>query len=141
MEKLLVLTHVDESGAALTKASLESVAAGVEFAGALGATLTIGIVGARSEAAASCSWQATAARVLAVAGEAFAQPRYASDAAACEALCRAAEATLVFAPAARALSACCPAWRTGWQALWIPTSRRSQKARRWRLRAGSIASG
>ena len=37
MEKLLVLTHVDESGAALRKASLESVAAGVELAGALGA--------------------------------------------------------------------------------------------------------
>jgi electron transfer flavoprotein alpha subunit len=36
--------------------------------------------------------------VLAVNGEAFAQPRYASDVAACEALCRAAEATLVLAP-------------------------------------------
>ena len=36
MEKLFVLTHVDESGAALTKASLETVAAGMEIAGALG---------------------------------------------------------------------------------------------------------
>jgi electron transfer flavoprotein alpha subunit len=36
--------------------------------------------------------------VLAVSGEAFAQARYASDAAACAALCRAAEATLVLAP-------------------------------------------
>jgi len=97
MEKLLILTHVDESGAALTKASLESVAAGVEFAAALGAELTIGIVGAACEAA-SNSLAGTAARVLVVAGEAFAQPRYASDAAACEALCRAAGATLVFAP-------------------------------------------
>ncbi|MGA3125910.1 MAG: hypothetical protein ABSD13_04280 [Candidatus Korobacteraceae bacterium] len=97
MEKLLVLTHVDESGTALTRASLEAVAAGVEFAGALGAPLTIGIVGAQSEGAAG-SLAGTGARVLSVAGEAFAQPRYASDAAACEALCRAAEATLVFAP-------------------------------------------
>jgi electron transfer flavoprotein alpha subunit len=102
MEKLLVLTHVDESGTALTRASLEAVAAGVEFAGALGASLTIGIVGAQgveaqSEGAAS-SLAGTGARVLSVAGEAFAQPRYGSDAAACEALCRAAEATLVFAP-------------------------------------------
>ena len=40
-----------------------------------------------------------ASRVLAVSGEAFAQARYATDAAACEALCRAAEATLVLAPA------------------------------------------
>jgi electron transfer flavoprotein alpha subunit len=36
---------------------------------------------------------------LAVSGEAFAQARYASDAAACEALCRAAQATIVLAPA------------------------------------------
>ena len=98
MEKLFVLTHVDESGEALTKASLETVAAGMEIAGALEASLTIGIVGARTEAAAR-QVAGTAARVLAVAGEAFAEARYASDAAACEALCRAAEATLVLAPA------------------------------------------
>ena len=40
----------------------------------------------------------TGARLLAVSGEAFAQARYASDAAAAEALCRAAEATIVLAP-------------------------------------------
>ena len=40
-----------------------------------------------------------AARFLAVSGDAFAQPRYATDAAAAEALCRAAGATLVIAPA------------------------------------------
>jgi electron transfer flavoprotein alpha subunit len=102
MEKLLVLTHVDESGIALTAASLEAVAAGVEFAGALGATLAIGIVGANTGAdndAAANSVAGAASRILTVSGEAFAQPRYASDAAACEALCRAAQATLVFAPA------------------------------------------
>jgi electron transfer flavoprotein alpha subunit len=98
MEKLLVLTHVDESGEALTKASLEAVAAGMEMAGAVEASVTIGIVGARTETAAQ-QVAGTAGRVLAVAGEAFAEARYASDAAACEALCRAAAATLVFAPA------------------------------------------
>jgi len=98
MEKFLVLTHVDESGAALTKASLEAVAAGVEMASAMGAPLTIGIVGAQSGAAAN-SVAGAGTRVLTVTGEEFSQPRYASDAAACEALCRAAEATLVFAPA------------------------------------------
>jgi electron transfer flavoprotein alpha subunit len=36
--------------------------------------------------------------LLAVTGEAFAQARYATDAAACEALCRAANATIVLAP-------------------------------------------
>jgi len=38
------------------------------------------------------------ARLLAVSGEAFAEPRYATDAAACEALCRAAGASIVLAP-------------------------------------------
>ena len=70
MEKLLVLTHVDESGEALTKASLEAVAAGMEMAGALEASVTIGIVGARTETAAQ-QVAGTAVRVLAVAGEAF----------------------------------------------------------------------
>jgi electron transfer flavoprotein alpha subunit len=98
MEKLLVLTHVDESGEALTRASLEAVAAGVEFAGALGVTLTIGVIGGRATAAAS-QLGGINARVLTVAGPEFSCARYASDAAACEALVRAAEATLVFAPA------------------------------------------
>jgi electron transfer flavoprotein alpha subunit len=97
MESILVLTHVDESGAALTRASLEVVAAGRELAARLGAPLTIGIVAADAMAAAGAV-AAAGARVLAVSGEAFAQARYASDAAACAALCRAAEATLVLAP-------------------------------------------
>ena len=45
METILVLTHVDETGSALTKASLEAVTAGVELARQLSATLTIGILG------------------------------------------------------------------------------------------------
>ena len=98
MESILVLTHVDESGAALSKASLEAVTAGKELAARLGASLTIGIVAADSANAAPALAQ-TGARLLAVSGEAFAQARYASDAAACEALCHAAAATLVLAPA------------------------------------------
>jgi len=97
MENLLVLTHVDETGSALTKASLEAVTAGRELATRLGASLTIGIVAADATSAAAVL-ASTGARLLAVSGEAFAQPRYASDAAACEALCRAAAATIVLAP-------------------------------------------
>ncbi|MDR3750368.1 MAG: hypothetical protein P4K94_02670 [Terracidiphilus sp.] len=97
MENLLVLTHVDETGSALTKASLEAVTAGRELAARLGASLTIGIVAADAAAAAGVL-ASTGARLLAVSGEAFAQPRYTSDAAACEALCRAAAATIVLAP-------------------------------------------
>jgi electron transfer flavoprotein alpha subunit len=97
MESILVLTHVDETGATLTKASLEAVTAGKELAARLSAALTVGIVAADATAAASSVANA-GARLLAVSGEAFAQPRYASDAAACEALCRAASATIVLAP-------------------------------------------
>ena len=97
MENLLVLTHADETGSALTRASLEAVTAGLELATRLSAPLTIGIVAidATSAAAALAS---TGARLLAVSGEAFAQARYATDAAAVEALCRAANATIVLAP-------------------------------------------
>src|ERR1035438_5732916 len=97
MESILVLTHVDENGAALTKASLEAVTAALELASHLSATLTIGIVGAEPSVAADAVASA-GARLLAVSGEAFAQARYASDAAGCEALCRAAQATIVLAP-------------------------------------------
>jgi electron transfer flavoprotein alpha subunit len=97
MESILVLTHADESGAALSKGSLETMTAGKELAARFGAALTVGIVAAEPRAGADVL--ATAgARVLVVSGEAFAQARYASDAAACEALCRAAAATIVLAP-------------------------------------------
>jgi electron transfer flavoprotein alpha subunit len=98
MESILVLTHVAESGVALSKASLEAVTAGLELAARLGAPLTISIVGADGAQAGGALTQ-TGARLLAVSGEAFAQARYASDAAACEALCRAAQASIVLAPA------------------------------------------
>jgi electron transfer flavoprotein alpha subunit len=98
MESILVLTHADESGSALTKASLEAVTAGIELSAQLGASLAIGIVAADAASAAS-SLAGTGARLLAVSGEPFAQHRYATDAAACEALCRAAQATIVLAAA------------------------------------------
>jgi electron transfer flavoprotein alpha subunit len=97
METILVLTHADESGAALSRASLETVTAGLELAARLSAPLTIGIV-AQNAAALTKSLPSAGARLLAVSGEAFAQARYASDAAAAEALCRAAHATIVLAP-------------------------------------------
>ena len=46
MESILVLTHADECGSSLTRASLEAVSAGKELAAKLSATLTIGIVAA-----------------------------------------------------------------------------------------------
>ena len=97
METILVLTHADDTGAALTKPSLEAVTAGRELATQLSATLPIGIVAADASAAA-CSLASAGVRLLAVSGEPFAQPRYSTDAAALEALCRAAQASIVLAP-------------------------------------------
>jgi len=96
-ESVLVLTHADETGSTLTKASLEVVSAGNELAARLKAPLTIAILAADSTAAAK-ALAGAGVRVFGVSGEAFAQARYASDAAACEALCRAAQATIVLAP-------------------------------------------
>jgi electron transfer flavoprotein alpha subunit len=97
MESILVLTHADETGTALTKASLETVTAGKELAARLGAELRIGIV-AKHASGASTQVASAGAKLLAVQGERYAQARFASDAAACEALWRAAQATIVLAP-------------------------------------------
>jgi electron transfer flavoprotein alpha subunit len=94
MEKILVLVHTVEGGA-VPRAALETVAA----ARSLGGEVVIGVFG---EGAGS------SIGTLAVEGEAFAQPRYATDAAACEALIKASGAAIVLAPhtsrIARALS-------------------------------------
>lgn len=96
MKSILVLTHGDEN-TALTKASLEAVGAGVQLAARMGASLAIGMVAEDASAAANLLAE-TGARLLAVSGEPFAQARYASDAAACEALCRVVQAEIILAP-------------------------------------------
>jgi len=96
-ESILVLTHADESGSSLTKGSLEAVTAGKEMAAKLRATLTIGIF-AENSCSTARSLSGLTTRVFAVSGEAFRQARYATDAAACEILCKAAQPTIVFAP-------------------------------------------
>jgi electron transfer flavoprotein alpha subunit len=98
MESILVLTYADETGTALSKGSLEAVTAGKTLSTGLGVSLAIGIVAVDAGTAAG-TIAAAGARLLAVSGEAFAQARFASDAAACEALCHAAKATIVIAPA------------------------------------------
>lgn len=97
MESILVLTHAGESGSSLTRASLEAVTAGIELAARLSAPFTIGMIGGETVAANVLA--STGAKLLAFSGEALAQPRYATDVAACEALCRAAGATVVLVPA------------------------------------------
>jgi electron transfer flavoprotein alpha subunit len=94
MESILLLAHTEPDGT-LAKPALEALTAAL----ALGGELTVGLVGIAAQPAADRIAGAGAVRILAVTGEAFTQARYATDAAAAEALCRAANAAMVLAPA------------------------------------------
>ncbi len=91
MEKILVLLHTVDG--ALPQAALETLT----LARSLGAEFDLAVIGAGSTAAAQ-SASAGAGKCFAVDGEAFAQSRYATDAAACEAAVKASGAQLVLAP-------------------------------------------
>jgi electron transfer flavoprotein alpha subunit len=93
VETILLLAHTEPDGS-LAKPALEALAA----AKGLGGELTVGLAGAETQAAANQIAGCGAARFLAVTGEAFAAARYSTDAAAAEALCRAAGASIVLAP-------------------------------------------
>ncbi len=92
MENILVLAHTEADGF-LGKAGLEALATALS----LGGPLTVGLVGAATAAAANQIASCGVARFLAVTGDAFAQPRYSTDAAAAEALCHAANCQIVIA--------------------------------------------
>ena len=110
MEKILLLAHTESDGT-LAKPALEALAAAI----GLGGELTVGLVGAEVAPASSQIASCGAKRFLAVSGEAFAQPRYATDAAAAEALSRASGATVILAPSTSRWSRALPgvAFRLG----------------------------
>jgi electron transfer flavoprotein alpha subunit len=99
METLLVLAHTEADGSLATPA-LEILAAALKLAAGLGnAPVIAGLVGSSTQNAANRIAHSGVSRILTVTGDAFSAPRYATDAAAAEALARAAGATLVLAPA------------------------------------------
>ncbi len=98
-QNILFLAHVSEAGNTLPKASYEVLGAALKLTKQLGGRLTIGLIGEDVSAVAETVAAAGADRILAVAGPDFASPRYASDAAAAEAICRSAKADLILAPA------------------------------------------
>ncbi len=93
---VLVLAHTEADGA-LARPALEAIGAGAELAASLSVPFTVGLVGADAAAAATQIGSCGAAKLLGATGPALAQPRYASDAAAAEALCRASGADIVVA--------------------------------------------
>ncbi|MEI8037528.1 MAG: electron transfer flavoprotein subunit alpha [Verrucomicrobiota bacterium] len=94
----LFLAHTEPDGT-LAKSALEALAASLQLAAELGAPLAVGLIGDNPGPAADSIASCGAARFLTVADPELSQARYASDAAAAEAVCRAAGATLVTVPA------------------------------------------
>ncbi len=108
METILFLAHTEPDGS-LGKPALEALGAARAVMTALaGSAFVVGLVGEQVEAAASQIASSGPTKFLGVSGAEFANSRYASDAAAAEALVRAASATLVIAPGTARLLRCLP---------------------------------
>ncbi len=98
MQTILFLTHVEEDGT-LSKAALEALSGAMELRdGAEGASLAVGLWGADAALAANAIAGCGADSFLTVEGAEFAASRYATDAAAAEALVRRADPSIVIAP-------------------------------------------
>ena len=93
---VLCVLHVDGDGG-LGRPALEALSTARQVADGLAVPLAVGLVGAVVAHAANALGSA-AGRCLGVSGAEFAEPRYVTDAAALQALCRAAGADLVIVP-------------------------------------------
>ena len=108
METMLCLAHTETDGS-LGKPALEALGTAKSLDASLtGSTLVVGLVGEQVRAAANQIGACGAAKFLGVTGADFAPARYASDAAAAEALARSAQAALVVAPATSRFARCLP---------------------------------
>ena len=94
METILVLAHTEADGS-LARSALEALGS----AKSLGGTLVVGFIGKDVQAAANAIAGCGTAKFFGVSGADFSQARYGTDAAAAEAICRAANATVIVAPA------------------------------------------
>jgi electron transfer flavoprotein alpha subunit len=103
MESVLFLAFTEPDGS-LARAALEALGA----ARSIGGRLMAGLIGADVQAAAGSIAGCGAARILGVSGDAFAPSRYATDAAAAEAIARAAQASIVIAGASSRASRVLP---------------------------------
>jgi electron transfer flavoprotein alpha subunit len=113
LEKVLYLAYTENGS--LPKAALEALGAAVELKDTLGASLAVGLIGETTREAADTIANCGAEQFFAVSGGDFAQPRYATDAAAAEAICRAADSTIVAAASGTRVSRALPgvAFRVG----------------------------
>lgn len=95
MENLLFLAFTEADGS-LAKSALEALNAAKSIPGT---SLTVGLIGETTQAGANQIASCGATRFLSVQGAEFAQARYSTDAAAAEALAKAAQAALIIVPA------------------------------------------
>jgi electron transfer flavoprotein alpha subunit len=99
METILLLANSEPDGS-LAKPALEALGAARTIAAGLpGSKLVVGLVGQTVQKAADSIATCGATAFLGVVGADFAPSRYATDAAAAEALVKAAQATVILAPA------------------------------------------
>lgn len=97
-QNILFVAHVDESGTTLPRMAYEALGAAHELARTIRGTLTVAIIGESVQEAAD-TVAGAGSRILGVYGKDFAHPRYLSDAAAIEAVCKQACPDIVIAPA------------------------------------------
>src|SRR5689334_19940157 len=99
METILILAHTEPDGS-LAKSAREALHAGRILNKATpGSNLVVGLIGLSVQSAADSIATGLVIKYFGIVGGDFTQPRYATDAAAAVAICRAASATIVIAPA------------------------------------------
>src|SRR5512140_1832406 len=99
METILFVAHVDADGT-LSRGAFEALGATRALVdGLAGSQFVVGLVGADVQGAANQIAGCGASRVLGAISAEFVQSRYVTDAAAAEALAKAAGATIIVAPA------------------------------------------
>jgi electron transfer flavoprotein alpha subunit len=99
METILVLAHTENDGS-LAKPVREALHAAATLHKSLaGSKFVVGLIGENVQTAANSLASCPATKYFGVTGADFNQSRYATDAAAAEAICKAAQATMVVAPA------------------------------------------
>lgn len=98
MDSIVFLAHT-EAGGELGKAALTALGAAKKLADEGGADLSVALFGAEIQEGANQIASCGASKFLGVSGAEFGAPRYGSDTAAAEALCKASGAGIVVAPA------------------------------------------
>ena len=99
METILLLAHTETDGS-LAKSAREALhVASTLHKSLAGSQLAVGLIGENVQPAANSIVGCPAIKYFGVNGTDFSQSRYATDAAAAEAICKAAQATMVVVPA------------------------------------------